>query len=147
MKAKICSNRLKLGGKAVDYLRLVEKTHRATAQEAAEPKRAEAQTILETFQEEPEELDIGIAGKQVIQQLDSDFDDMGLVPYYFSKAAKAAGENIAVGHFVIVPGLTGRRFRVLRILRQYESIRLIEVGTEIQYLFPWTMVRPMRKER
>ena len=38
-----------------------------------------AQEILETFRthDEPDDLDINLDGKDVIRQLDSDFDDLG----------------------------------------------------------------------
>jgi hypothetical protein len=146
MRAKTCLYRLGLNGKASQYMRLVERGRRPKApKESEEQKKGEAQTILETFQEEPEELDISIAGKDVIKQLDSDFDDMGLVPYYFSKAARTAGDAISVGSYVRVPGLN-RRFRVLEIMRHFGAIRLRDPDG-IQYVFPWDIkVRPWEKD-
>ena len=147
MRAKTCLYRLRLNGKASQYIRLVERGRRPTPlKESEEDKKAEAQTILETFQDhnEPDELDISISGKDLNKQLDSDLDDMGAIPYYFSKAAREAREQIVVGCYVTVPGLQ-RRFRVLDIMRRLGSIRLKD-PEGIQFVFPWGMVLPVHTQ-
>lgn len=144
MKAKTCLNRIGLHGKAPEYIRLVEDTHRVSKKEVIEPKKPQAPELLETLQDrEPEGLDINITGKDLIRRLDSDFDDMGLVPYYFSKAARRAGEDIFVGRSVRVRGLP-QRFRVVDIFRRYGSVRVRDTteDDDVQYVFPWHMVRP-----
>ncbi len=88
-----------------------------------ESHRKEAQEILESVREQDNsgyELDINIEGKNLIDQMDNDFEDMGLVPYHFSKAAAEAGEDISLGTYVIIPH-DDRKFKTVAISRRHRS--------------------------
>jgi len=140
--------RLGLDGKAAQYIRLVEDTHRLPDKEISEPKKPQAPDLLENFRDEPQDLDdINISGRDLIQQINDDFDDLQLVPFYFSKIAKKVGKGISVGDYVCVPGLD-RPFQVLRIWIRYGSVRVRDLteDDDIQYLFPWDMIRPWEED-
>jgi len=145
MKARLITNILRRGHVAADYVRLVESISHHLSTETNDPNRRQAQQILETVQNDNKpdyELDINIAGKDLIWQLDNDFESMGLVPYFFSDAARAAGEGITVGTCVNIPG-DDRKFRTVAISRRKGSVRIRDTAQN-EYLIPWHLVRPDR---
>jgi hypothetical protein len=146
MKARLFVNILKRGHVAADYVRLVESTPHQSSTVIDNHNRGQAQQILETVQNcnQPDyELDVNIAGKDLIWQLDHDFESIGLVPYFFSNAACSAGEGIAVGSCVSIPG-DDRQFRTVAISRPSGAVCLRDAeGNE--YVVPWQLVRPWRE--
>jgi hypothetical protein len=146
MKARLFTNILRRGHVAADYVRLVERTRQRSPTETNDPNRRQAQQILETVQNDNKpdyELDINIAGKDLIWQLDHDFESIGLVPYFFSDAARVAGEGIAVGSCVTIPG-DDRKFMTVAISRRKGSVRIRDTAGN-EYLIPWQLARPWRE--
>jgi hypothetical protein len=145
MKAKIYSNQLRTDGTALEYIRLVRNTTLIPKKAVDESHRKEAQNILESAKEQDNsgyELDINIEGKNLIDQMDSDFESMGLIPYHFSKAAAEAGEDISLGTYVIIPN-DDRKFRTVAISRRKGAVRIRDAAGS-EYLVPWQLVRPWR---
>jgi len=146
MRARLFTNILRAGSVARDYLRLVESRRHRTSTGMADPNSREAQKILESFQDanKPEyELDINITGNDLIRQLDRDFEQVGLIPYYFSDAARLAGEAISEGSLVTVPA-EDRSFRVVGISRQSGAVRMRDSGDN-EYTVPWALVIPSKR--
>ena len=126
MKARLVINGINTGDSARNYLRLVKASrHHPSVEALDESHRREAQDILESIQSQnqSDDLDINITGKNLIGQMDKDFEDMGLIPYFFSNAARAAGEDISVGTRVSIPH-DDRKFRTVAISRRYGSVRI-----------------------
>ena len=146
MKAKIYANQLRIDGTALEYIRLVKKASPIARKEMDESHRIEAKEIIESVKEQDNssyELDINIEGKNLIDRMDNDFEDMGLVPYHFSKAAAEAGEGISLGTYVIIPG-DDRKFRTVAISRRRGAVRIQDAeGNE--YVVPWQLPRPWRE--
>ena len=96
MKARLLANLIAAGDTARNYLRLVRGPRHPTVQALDAPCRGEAQAILETIQQQnqPNELDIHIKGQTLIKQMDSDLEDFGVVPYWYSELATSRGEGI-----------------------------------------------------
>jgi hypothetical protein len=120
MKARLVVNSISTGDSARNYLRLVKASrHHPSVEALDESHRREAQEILESVRKQDDsgyELDIDITGKNLIDQMDRDFESVGLIPYHFSKAAAEAGEDISVGTNVIIPN-DDRKFRTVAISR------------------------------
>ena len=143
MRARLFTNILRAGSVARDYLRLVESRRHRTSTGMDDPNSREAQKILESFQDanKPEyELDINISGDDLIHLLDRDFEQVGLIPYYFSDAARLAGEAISEGSRVIIFA-DDRTFTVVRIVRQSGAV-CIKDSDDSEYVVPWNLVRP-----
>ena len=146
MKAKIVANQLRTNGTALKYIRLVKNATPIPRKGTDESHRNEAQDILESVRQQDNsgyELDINIEGKHLIGQMDRDFEDMGLVPYHFSKAAAEAGQDISLGTYVIIPN-DDRKFRVVSISRCKGSVRIRDASGS-EYLIPWQLVQPGRE--
>ncbi len=145
MKAKIYANQMKLGGSALEYIRLVKNASPRPTKALDESHGREAQEILESAREQDNygyELDIDITGNNLIDQMDKDFESVGLVPYHFSKCAAEAGEDISLGSYVIIPG-DDRKFRTVAISRRTGSVRIRDASSN-EYLIPWQLPRPWR---
>src|SRR5208283_1901153 len=126
MRAKLSINQMKIGGSAWEYLRLVRNASPLPTKAVDESHGKEAHDILESVREQDNsgyELDIDISGKNLIDQMDNDFEDVGLVPYHFSKSAAEAGEVISVGSRVGIPG-DDRQFRTVAISKRKGSVRI-----------------------
>ncbi len=146
MKAKIYANQLRIDGTALEYIRLVKKASPIPRKEMDESHRIEAKEIIESVKEQDNsgyELDINIEGKNLIDRMDNDFEDMGLVPYHFSKSAAEAGEYISLGTYVIIPH-DDRKFRTVAISKRHGAVRLRDANGN-EYLLPWQLVRPWRE--
>jgi hypothetical protein len=143
MKARIYANQMRSGAAARDFIRLARSASSRPTKGMDESHSREAQEILESIREQEDsryELDIDITGKNLIGQMNSHFDDLGLVPYFFSNAALASGEAISVGSRVSIPA-DDRRFRVVSISRRDGAVRIRDAkGNE--YLVPWQLVQP-----
>jgi len=145
MRAKLWANQMKIGGSAWEYLRLVRNASSRPPKAVDESQGKEAQEILESVREQDNsgyELDIDITGNNLIGQMDRDFEDMGLIPYFFSNAAREAGETISAGSRVSIPG-DERQFRTVAISRRKGSVRIRDAAGS-EYLIPWQLVRPWR---
>lgn len=146
MRAKLSINQMKIGGSASEYLRLVRNATPIPTKTVDESHRREAQEILESIREQDNsgyELDINIEGKNLIDQMDKDFESVGLVPYHFSKSAAEAGEAISVGSRISIPG-DERQFKVVSISRHYGAV-CIRDASGSEYLIPWQLVQPWRE--
>ncbi len=144
MKAKLFVNQMRLGGSAWEYLRLVRNANPIPPKAIEESHGREAQEILESAREQDNsgyELDINIEGKNLIDQMDRDFESVGLIPYHFSKAA-AKEDAISVGTRVSIPH-DDRQFRVVSIFRRYGAVSLRDADGN-EYLIPWQLPRPWR---
>ena len=146
MRAKLFINQMKIGGTAREYIRLVKNASPIPTKGMDESHRKEAQGILESVREQDNygyELDIDISGRNLIDQMDKDFESVGLVPYHFSKAAAEAGQGISLGSYVIIPG-DDRKFRTVAISRRRGAVRIQDAeGNE--YVVPWQLPRPWRE--
>jgi len=145
MRAKLFVNQMRIGGSASEYLRLVRNASLIPTKAVDESHGREAQEILESVRKQDDsgyELDIDISGKNLIDQMDKDFESVGLIPYHFSKAAAEAGEDISLGTYVIIPH-NDRQFRVVSISRRKGSVRIRDASGN-EYLIPWQLVRPWR---
>ncbi len=146
MRAKLWANQMKIGGSASEYLRLVRKANPIPTKAVEESHGREAQEILESARKQDNsgyELDINIEGKNLIDQMDRDFENLGLVPYFFSNAARAAGKAISVGSHVSIPH-DDRKFRVVSISRRYGTVHLRDANGN-EYLIPWQLARAWRE--
>src|SRR5271157_1326988 len=146
MKAKIVANQLRTNGTALKYIRLVKNATPIPTKAVGESQGKEAQDILESVREQDNsgyELDINIEGKSLIDQMDKDFESVGLVPYHFSKPAAEAGEDISLGSYVIIPH-DDRQFRVVAVSRRKGSVRIRDASGN-EYLIPWQLPRPWRQ--
>jgi|SRR5271157_4050223 len=146
MRAKLWANQMKIGGSAWEYLRLVRNSIRIPTKAVEESHGRDAQKILESGRQQDNsgyELDINIEGKSLIDQMDKDFESVGLVPYHFSKPAAEAGEDISLGSYVIIPH-DDRQFRVVAVSRRKGSVRIRDASGN-EYLIPWQLPRPWRQ--
>jgi len=146
MKARLFVNQLRIEGAAQDYIRLVKNASPRPTKGMDESHRREAQEILESVRKQDAsgyELDIDISGEDLIDQMDRDFESVGLIPYHFSKAAAEAREGISLGTYVIIPH-DDRKFRVVSIFRRYGAVGLRDADGN-EYHIPWQMVRPWRE--
>ncbi len=146
MKVRLFVNQFRTDGTALEYIRLAKNVSPRQTKGIDESHTREAQEILESVREQDNsgyELDIDITGKNLIDQMDSDLEDMGLVPYHFSKAAAEAGEAISVGSHVSIPH-DDRRFSTLAVSRRKASVRLRD-GAGNEYVVPWQLPRPWRE--
>ena len=143
MRARIFINEMRSGAAARDYLRLVKGGLVRPMQEAKEPSRCEAQDILESIrnQTQPYEPDIDIEGQTLLKQMDSDLEDFGVVPYWYSEAAKSRGEGIYPGVSVIIAADPLRvEYRTIEVSFSHRAIRVTD--GEHEYVLPWDMVVP-----
>ncbi|MGO9566619.1 MAG: hypothetical protein ACLP5H_03660 [Desulfomonilaceae bacterium] len=147
MRAKLWANQMRLGGSAWEYIRGVEKTRHIPVNQTGEREKAEAQGILESFQDTikpSEEIDLGvITGKDMNWQLDNDLMDFRVIPYFFTDAARSNGEGIAEGYSASLLG-DDRRFEVIRISYESESVHLRDSDGN-EYLVPWQLPQPWRE--
>jgi len=137
---------LDAGGTAREYIRLVKNAILMPTKIVDESHGKEAQEILESVREQDNsgyELDIDITGTNLINQMDKDFEDMGLVPFHFSAAARSAGEAISVGSRVSIPR-DDRKFRIVAVSRRYGTVHLRDANGN-EYLIPWQLARPWRE--
>jgi hypothetical protein len=144
MRAKLYANRLKIKGAAWEYLRLVRSSSPKPTKKIDESHGREAQEILETIEKQnpPEDLDINIPGKTLIDQMDRDFEDMGLVPYWFTDLARSRGEAIHPGsHVFIVGDPSGKTYRTIQVSYDQQSVRVRD-AEENEFVLPWEMVKP-----
>lgn len=127
MKARLVVSSINSGDCARNYVRPVKGAPHAPVKATNEQKPGGAQEILETLQDNNEpkdELDIRITGKDMIRQTDNDFEGMGLVPYFFSYAARLAGEAISVWSRVSMLG-NDRQFRAVSVSKQILGTRYL----------------------
>jgi len=146
MSAKLSINQMKIGGSASEYLRLVRKASPIPTKTVEESHRKDAREILESVRRQDDsgyELDINIEGKNLIDQMNHDLEDFGLVPYFFSNAALEAGEAISVGSQVSIPH-DDRKFRIVAVSRHYGTVHLRDANGN-EYLVPWQLARPWRE--
>jgi hypothetical protein len=67
------------------------------------------------------------------------------IPYYFSDTARKRQEDLLIGDYVRVRGLTGQKFELMEIFRQFGSVRVREVGHVESMTFPWHVVTPWKE--
>ena len=144
MKARLFINLISTGDRARDYLRLVKSPRRHQQVETlGESNGREAQAILETIQDQnqPDELDINIKGQTLIKQMDTDLEDFGIVPYWYSELARSRGEGIYPGVSVIITGDPSRTsYRTMGVSYRRRAIRIRDGKTE--FTLPWDLVVP-----
>jgi hypothetical protein len=146
MKAKFVKSLLDTGSAARDYIRLIKNASSRAIKGIDESHGTEAQEILESIREQDNsryEVDIDISGKNLIDQMDSDLDDLGLVPYHFSNTARSAGAVISVGSPIRIPG-DDRQFRTVAISTSEGSVRIRDASGN-EYSVPWHLPRPWRE--
>ena len=145
MRARIVMNQIKSGATARDYLRRVKGGLLRPRQEAREPSRGEACGILETIrnQTQPYEPDIAVEGQTLLKQMDTDLEDFGLVPYWYSDLARSRGEGIYPGVLIIISGDPSRkRYRTTGVSFRRQAIRIKDAqGNE--FVLPWEMAVPV----
>jgi len=145
MKARLFINGIRTGDRAGDYLRLVRGPRRQPQVETLDIlRRGEAQVILESIQNQtqPYEPDIDIEGKTLISQMDSDFEDFGVVPYWYSEIARSRGEGIYPGVSVIIAADPLRiKYRTIDVSFSRRAIRITD-GKNV-FILPWDMVVPI----
>ena len=148
MTVKMLLNQMGSGAAARDYLRLVNSArHREI--ETQEFSQSEAQSILETIQQEnePNDLDINIEGKTLINQMDRDFAEVGLVPYWYTVEAKLRGEGIYPGVRVIIIGDPSRKeYETIDVSFSHEATRIRDDENN-EFVVPWDMVAPVQGEQ
>lgn len=67
------------------------------------------------------------------------------VPFHFSSAARAIGQNLKIGDFVQFPGLN-HKYELVSIHRRRNSVRVRAIGRTDQLYLPWWHVRPWGEE-
>lgn len=144
MRARIFINQMQRSSAARDYLRLVKGGLVRPMQEAKEPSKGEAQGILETIQGQPQpyEPDIDIEGQTLLKQMDTDLEDFGVVPYWYSQLARSRGEGIYPGIQVVITGDSSRTsYRTIEVSFSSRAIRVSD--GEQEFILPWDMVVPV----
>lgn len=144
MKARLLVNSIGTGDRARDFLRLVRGPRYLHRAETLGESRREARAILETAQNQtqPYEPDIDIEGRTLISQMTTDLEDFGLVPYWYSEAARSRGEGIYPGVSVIIAADPLRTiYRTVEISFSSRSIRVSDGKNE--FILPWDMVVPV----
>ncbi len=145
MNARLLINVISTGDRARDYVRLVKGPRHRPPVECRGESRREAQTILETIQDQnqPYEPDINIQGQVLINQMDSDLQDFGVVPYWYSGAARSRGEGIYPGVLIIISGDPARkRYRTTGVSFRRQAVRIKDAeGNE--FVLPWEMAVPV----
>lgn len=148
MNAKLCINRIRIGGPAWEFIRQVQNARHIPESETSAPEQAEARGLLESFHDAnkpPEEIDLGtITGEKMLQEMDRYLVELRALPYFFSDAAKSKGEGITEGSLVTLLG-DERIFEVLRISYEQESVRLRD-DDDNEFVVPWRLVRPLENE-
>ena len=66
------------------------------------------------------------------------------LPYYFSCIARDDGQDLKIGDFVRVQGLTGK-FEVIEIFPRFSSVRIERIGASDAMVFPWRYVSPYKE--
>jgi hypothetical protein len=149
MRARIINKLIHTGTVARDYVRLIKGGRHSPLKEADKQRGREAQDILESMrdQERPEnDLEIDITGKVVIQQMDRDLKDFGLVPYYYTDLARSRCEGICPGVYVRLLGdPSRRRYRTIHVSFSRQATR-IKDAQENEFVLPWDMVEPCQNE-
>jgi len=144
MKARLLVNSIGTGDKARDFLRLVRGPRYLHRAETLGESRREARAILETAQNQtqPYEPDIDIEGKTLISQMDTDLEDFGVVPYWYSDLARSRGEGIYPGVSVIVAADPVRViYQTIEVSFRSRAIRISDGKNE--FILPWEMVVPV----
>jgi hypothetical protein len=67
------------------------------------------------------------------------------VPFHFSSAARAIGQDLRVGDFVRLSGLEDK-CELVGIFRRRNSVRVRALGLTDQLYLPWWDVRPWEEE-
>ena len=67
------------------------------------------------------------------------------VPFYFSSAARAIGQDLKIGGFVRLPGLD-HKYELISIHRRRNSVRVRAIGFTDQLYLPWWDVHPWEEE-
>ena len=145
MKARLFINRISTGDRARNYLRLVEGPRRhLPVHGLGQSTGREAQAILETIQNQmqPYEPDIDIEGQTLLEQMESDLEDFGVVPYWYSPVARSRGEGIYPGIQVVITGDSSRTsYRTVGVSFSRRAIRISDGKNE--FILPWEMVVPV----
>ena len=148
MKAKLVINRLRTGDIARNYIRLVKESQpRHLPVEADDASTTvKAQAILETIesQNQPDDLDISIEGKDLIKHMDqSGLTDL-TIPYWYTEMARSRGEAICPGVHVIITGDPSREeYETIHVSFGHEATRIRDTkGNE--FVLPWDMVVPVQ---
>jgi hypothetical protein len=146
MKAKFVKSLIDTGSAARDYIRLVKNASSRAIKGMDQSHGREAKEILENIRELDDSsygLDIDITGQNLIDQMGRDLEDMGLIPYFFSNAAREAREGISAGSHIRIPD-DDRKFRVVSISRRNGSVRIRDASGN-EYLVPWQLPQPWRE--
>lgn len=144
MRARIFINEMRSGAAARDYLRLVKGARHERIRGNQEPTRGEACGILETVrnQTQPYEPDIDIEGQTLIKQMNTDLQDFGLIPYWYSDVARSRGEGIYPGVQVVITGDPSRQgFETVEVSFEQESVRMRDSRGQ-EFVVPWDLVMP-----
>jgi hypothetical protein len=67
------------------------------------------------------------------------------IPFWFSSAARAIGQNLKIGDFVRLSGLDDK-YELISIHRRRNSVRVRRLGRSEQLYLSWWHVRPWREE-
>jgi hypothetical protein len=146
MKAKLVINRLRTGDIARNYIRLVKESQpRHLPVEADDASTTvKAQAILETIesQNQPDDLDFNIDGKNLLKHMDqAGLTDL-TIPYWFTSLAKSRGEAIVSGVHVLITGDPSRTlYKTVEVSFQHQSIVVIDAGDN-EFVLPWDLIEP-----
>jgi len=149
MKARIIRGLIETGTAARDFIRLVKNASSRAVKGMDESHGTEAREILEFIEKQnpPDDLDINIQGKTLIDQMDRDFQDMGLIPYWFTDLARSSGEAIHPGsHVFIIGDPSGKTYRTIQVSYDHQSVRVRDIE-ETEFVLPWEMVKPSSSRR
>ncbi len=136
MKARIVKNLLQIGHTARDFIRLVRRNENSSMAHTQSTGHAATQ-MLESFEEiklQPHVQTV-IPVKGLVSTLTESLQD---IPDLLTEDnGKMSGARLYVGCPVRVVGIPERKFFIREIFWDYGEARIREIGTEIEYVFPW----------
>ncbi len=136
MKARLVTNAIQSGHAARDYMRLVYGSPNSSSLDTGSKGQA-AHEILRVFEEHnrPSPIEPVIPVRSLVSVLTHDM--RGLGDSSPGDHGKMEGARLYVGCPVRVIGLPERSFVIREIFWDYKEARIHEIGTHIEYVFPW----------
>ena len=136
MKARLVTNAIQSGHAARDYMRLVYGSPNSSSVDTGSKGQA-AHELLRVFEEHnrPSPIEPVIPVRSLVSVLTHDM--RGLGDFSPGEHGKTEGARLYVGCPVRVVGIPERKFFIREIFWDYEEARIHEIGTHIEYVFPW----------
>ncbi len=135
MKALLLSNAMTTGHAARNYIELVRQVH--NSETPNRPWSQGANEVLESFRDhnKPIREESAPPVKRLVRALNRGLQ--GMPELLADNQGRMSGARLYVGCPVRVIGIPERKFFIREIFWDYEEARIHEIGTHIEYVFPW----------